>query len=175
MSINELKERVHRKIDYSAYASTNVRNGTNCYSHALGSTLPHSPLYRVGAICGKKNIHDQYCSTKEVEELFLKDMETLGLKVIKMNIISDEDVKFVRDDTLRRIKKYELKENEHIVLLFVNVLADGSILDFHFWRYDEKGFTEKRWERSVTFIDDPKVSWPVGMMTKICGVYVVER
>lgn len=124
-NLSLLKEAVHSSFDYSKYNSTNVINSTNCYSHALGSTLTCTELYRIGAICGKKDIEQDYFSIDEILELLYSDFKTLDLSIQKS---------FLGDT---------LNENQYQIVLFVKIYADHKIHDFHFYRNDSLGWSEK--------------------------------
>lgn len=123
-----LKKAVHSPIDYTMYNSTSVINNTNCYSHAIGSTLSCIELYRIGAISGLKDINQDYFSINELLNLFLEDMNTLDLKIEDSNL---ED---------------SMNSNQYQIALFVKIYADNKIHDFHFYRNDSLGWSEKwRW------------------------------
>ena len=77
-----------------------VKMSTNCMAFALGlETASNSELYRVGALCGKKPIDQEYFSEYEVKELFLED-----LQVLKLN---------VKQVTFEEIKVMELESNQY--------------------------------------------------------------
>lgn len=65
--LEEILENVHQEPSFVKYKETNVRKSTNCYSHALGTTLPYLELYRVGRICGKKEVDEEYFSIDEIK------------------------------------------------------------------------------------------------------------
>lgn len=133
-----LKEFVHSELDYSQYDSTIVRNCTNCYSHALGSTLTCSEFYRIGAICGKKSRKQEYFSIDEIVDLLHKDLDFLGLSIQKS---------FLGDT---------MKPNQYQIALFVKIYADHRIHDFHFYRNDCFGWSEKWWGYKPTMFDEYK-------------------
>ena len=57
-ALEKIIESVHRPMAWDQYNSTNVRNNTNCFSHAIGSTATSDRrVYRLGVISGKKDIH----------------------------------------------------------------------------------------------------------------------
>lgn len=39
--IAELQRQAHSHPEFEKYEETNIRDNTNCYSHALGLTLPY--------------------------------------------------------------------------------------------------------------------------------------
>lgn len=164
--IMKLIEYVHKCLDYSEYNSTVVRNNTNCYAHAIGSTYPELKLYRIGAICGLKDIEEQYFSEEELKTLFIEDMKALNLGV-------EEIETFSKQDCLSKIKKANLEENEHFILLFAVYYGSGKFADFHFWRFDQKGFSEKRRTQLPIFIENPSVSWTSTM--NLVGVFRITR
>lgn len=123
---DKILSQVHSKPEFHRYNETIVRNNTNCYSHALGATFPELKLYRVGAICGKKEINEKYISDKEIKNLLFLDCKELQLEIKKCSL---ED---------------EISDDEHKIILFVKKWANGVIADYHFWRYDnDLSWTEK--------------------------------
>lgn len=122
--INRIRCQVHEKLDYTSYDSTMCQAITNCYSHALGATLMFDKIYRIGAICGKKPITEDYYSIKEMIELLKCDAETLGLGICE----------------------YEgepIKENEYLIKLYAKIYRTDRIFDYHFLRCDDGVWTEK--------------------------------
>ena len=81
--IKNIKKSVHLPLNVTYYNSTIVMENTNCYSHAIGSTLPYLELYRIGAICGKKPIDEKYSSIIEIEDLLFSDCKMLNLQIEK--------------------------------------------------------------------------------------------
>ena len=133
--ISRIREQVHQDLDFSAYDSTECRNTTNCFSHAIGATASFDQIYRIGAISGIKPINEKYFSTEEVKKLLSKDMETLGLG-------------------FEPYKHDSLKENEYVIVLLIQRYSDGRIHDYHFLRYERGVWTEKwRYSRPMV-IDD---------------------
>ena len=125
--IENIKEAVHSPLNIGDYNSTNIRNSTNCYSHALGSTLPYLNLYRIGAISGKKEINQEYSSIEEVKQLLFSDIEVLDLKIEESS------------------KEEKLLERQYKIALFVAINNSGEIWEYHFLRADNGGeWTEKR-------------------------------
>lgn len=164
--IRKLIEYVHKDLDYSEYNSTMIRNNTNCYAHAIGSTYPELKLHRIGAISGLKDVEEQYFSEEELKTLFLEDMKTLNLEV-------EEIETFSKQDCLSKIKKANLEENEHFVLLFAIYYPSGKFADFHFWRFDNRGLSEKRKTQIPIFIDEPMRSWTSSM--HLIGLFRITR
>lgn len=168
LDLKKLEAAVHKPMDYSEYASTNVCSHVNCYTHAIGATSIHMGL-RIGEISNKKPIMKNYISDEEIKELFLADMK-------KIHLTCREIDKHNKWQLLKWIKKRQLAENEAIVMLFVQHNSDGSIRDFHFWRYDsEKGFTEKRFWHGVIFNGTPEYSWPEDELNHFVGAFVLKR
>lgn len=165
-AIMKLSEYVHKDLDYSEYNSTMIRNNTNCYAHAIGSTYSDLKMYRIGAISGLKSIEEKYFSENELKTLFLEDMKTLKLEIEEIEIFS-------KQDCLSKIKKANLEENQHFALLFAIYYPSGRFADFHFWRYDGKGFSEKRRSQIPIFIDEPMKSWTDSM--KLVGLFRITR
>ncbi len=135
--ITALQYQAHSKPLYENYNQTNVRDNTNCYSHALGLTLPYSELYcRIGAISGKKPIDQNYVSIEEITRLLFWDCETLQLE-IKESFLEEK-----------------LQENQYQIALFVKIWANGTIGGCHFWRYENGIWTEKWPRRQMYVIED---------------------
>ncbi len=124
-NLKRLKVAVHSTLDYNEYNSTNVINHTNCFSHAIGSTLSCLELYRVGAICGRKDIEADYFSVEEIVDLLFADLSALDLKI---------EPSFIGDI---------MNSNQYQIALFVKIYADHKIHDYHFFRNDSYGWSEK--------------------------------
>lgn len=124
-NLARLKVAVHSPLDYNNYNSTNVIDHTNCYSHAIGSTLTCLELYRIGAICSKKSIDQEYFSIEEIVDLLFEDLKVLDLKI---------EPSFFGDI---------MNSNQYQIALFVKIYADHKIHDFHFFRNDNYGWSEK--------------------------------
>jgi len=166
MNKEKIIECVHCPLDYSKYESTIIRNNTNCYAHAIGSTYPELKMYRIGAISQLKSIEKAYVSEDELKALFLEDMQTLNLEA--------EEIKtFSKQDCLSKIENANLKENEHLILLFGVYYGSGKFADFHFWRYDEKGFSEKRKTQMPIFIENPNITWSNSM--NLIGLFRIKK
>lgn len=164
--IKKIKEYVHEQLDYSQYDSTVIRDNTNCYAHAIGATYAYLRLYRIGAISGIKPIEQKFFSENEMKTLFLEDMKVLKLEV-------DEIKSESKEECLSKIETIELKENQHLILLFAIYMGNGQLWDFHFWRYDKKGISEKRKTQKPNFIDEPKRSWIQSM--KLIGMFRITK
>ena len=106
MNIQTAIAEAHGEFHFDRYSKDwLVKMSTNCMAFALGlETASNSELYRVGALCGKKPIDQEYFSEYEVKELFLED-----LQVLKLN---------VKQVTFEEIKVMELESNQYIVFLF---------------------------------------------------------
>ena len=168
VDLKKLEAAVHKPMDYSEYASSYVESHVNCYTHAIGATSIHMGL-RIGEICGKKPILKEFVSDEEIKELFLADMQ-------KIHLVCREIDKHNKWALLKWISKANLDETEAVVMLFVQHNSDGSIRDFHFWRYDsEKGYTEKRFWHGLTFNGTPEYSWPESEMNHFIGAYLLKR
>lgn len=138
-----IKEQVHSQLDVAAYNATSVRNETNCYSYAIGATYPNIKCYRIGAISQLKPIDKPYLCVNEIIKLFKADLEALELKY----------------EELTQFSKFELKENEYVLKLYVHVLPDDTIFDFHFIKFDESGgkWTEKRKGEYPSVLYNPNI------------------
>lgn len=155
--IATLTQQVHSNPLFKRYEETNVRNNTNCYSHALGMTFPNIELYRIGAISNKKPVDQEYFSIEEIKELLFLDCEKLQLKIKESSL------------------KEELKENEYKIMLFVKNWANGKIGDYHFWRFEDGIWTEKwryRMMNKIQCFEREKLDYfPWG----IVGIYKISR
>lgn len=134
--INRIKKAVHSKINFSDYNATSCRNVCNCYSHAIGSTLPIEKIYRIGAICNKKDIEEEYASVEEIVSLLYEDLRTLNLGIEVYN---------GRD---------KLKKNQYLIKLYVKRYREWMINDYHFIRCDNGIWTEKWRSLKEVVIDE---------------------
>ena len=75
--LDRIRETTHQKLDKTRYDTTLVRNTTNCYSYAMGSTVSCLNLYRVGAISGRKPLEEPYFSTGEIIKLLYEDFKEI--------------------------------------------------------------------------------------------------
>lgn len=168
----EIIKDVHSPLKWEDYERTSVVQNTNCFSHAIGSTvITDKKLYRLGVISGKKGIDEHYYSKEEVKQLFLSDLEIIKLDVEEIPIIVNDKTEIVN-----HITKIELKNNEHIVVLFVKIYGKEQIRDFHFIRYDKvKGWSEKRFRNKVTIFEDIIMSWPDDWNDRMIGIWKISR
>lgn len=155
--IAEIKEQVHSDLHIEKYEETNVRNNTNCYSHALGATLSYLSLYRVGAISKKKAINEEYFSVQEIKDLLFLDCETLQLEIKESSL------------------EEELKDNEHKIALFVKIWPNGKIADYHFWRFDKGVWTEKWRTRRMNQIQDFERDKLDYSSWNLVGIYKISK
>lgn len=153
----EILSQVHSKPCFEAYEETNVRNNTNCYSHALGVTLPYIESYRVGTLCGKKSTDEQYFSIEEIKKLLFFDCEELQLKIEESSL------------------EEELLEDEYKIILFVKIWANGQIGDYHFWRYEDGVWTEKWTGRGMNEIQDFEREKLDYFPWNLVGIYKISR
>lgn len=133
--IATLTQQVHSNPSFEKYVETNVRNNTNCYSHALGATYPKLELYRVGAISQKKPIEEIYFSVEEIKELLFSDFKTLKLKIEESSI------------------EEQILDNQYKFALFVKSFNE-LIADYHFWRFESGLWTEKWRGRGMNIIEN---------------------
>ena len=126
--IDIILNQVHTPLEMFKYESTNVRNNTNCYSHAIGATYPELEIYRIGAISNLKSIDQKYTSKEEILNLLFEDLKTLKLKYEEIDLDNDVD----------------LEENQYIIKLYIQFSSDGKIFDYHFIRFEDGKWTEKR-------------------------------
>lgn len=175
--ILEIRRNVHQPLKWEDYNSTNVRDNTNAFAHAIGSTNVSDPrYYRLGMVSGKKKLKQEYFSLEEVKDLFLSDAHVLELDVEEIILAGGDLSKY---SLLDHISKIELQNNQHIVVLFVKIYVDGKrerILDFHFLRYDEgKGWSEKILRRNVYFFEDISREWPSCWYDRTVGAFKITR
>ena len=153
----EILSQVHSKPCFEAYEETNIRDNTNCYSHALGATLPYLECYRVGALCGEKSTDEPYFSTEEIKKLLFFDCDELQLKIEESSL--DE----------------ELLDNQYKIKLFVKIWANGEIADYHFWRFEDGTWTEKWKARKMSEIQDFEKSEMNYFPWNLVGIYKISR
>ena len=61
--ILEIRWNVHQPLKWENYKSTNIRDNTNCFAHAIGSTNISDPrYYRLCMVSGKKGLIEDYFS-----------------------------------------------------------------------------------------------------------------
>ena len=155
--IENIKKSVHLPLNFLDYNGTNVRDNTNCYSHALGSTLPFLELYRIGSISGKKGIDERYKSIEEIKSLLIADCKTIDLKIEES---SEED---------------ELLENQYKIELFVAINNKGEIWDYHFLRFENGIWTEKWKRKSVQTFYKNDISKYKSFPWHLVGYYKITR
>ena len=137
--IDIIKKQVQSPINIDAYNNdTNIKDNTNCMAYAIGATFPYLQMYRLGTISNTKPLDEDYFSTQELIKLLYKDLDALELKYEK---IFDDGIK-------------EINPNQHVIKLYALIYADGSIRDFHFIRYDNGKWTERRKQQHVSEIYD---------------------
>lgn len=155
--LDRIRETTHQKLDKTRYVTTLVRNTTNCYSYAMGSTVSCLNLYRVGAISGIKPLEEPYSSAGEIIKLLYEDFREIDLTIERS---SEEEV---------------ISENQYKIALFVKVYADNKIHDFHFTRFEDGRWSEKfRWQlpRDIgTSLKNEYNYWP----WRLVGIFKVTR
>lgn len=169
-NLEKIKCAVHRPLNWDDYNSTKVQLHTNCFSHAIGSTVTDvQTAYRLGMI-SRKNEAVPYSSKEEVKQFFLDDALAIGLEIEEVQTGTYLPL------FLKNIAKMKLADNEHIVALFVKVYGNEKIADFHFLRYDhKKGWSEKRWGNPVLFLEDIQREWPSSLNNRLIGIFKVRR
>ncbi len=125
LRIKKLQETVHQKPDNSKYSDITLRECINCYAYAIGATEYFWELYRIGAICGKKEINQHYFSKEEIVYLLYQDLKVLNLKIEQCS------------------ENEKIADNQYKIALFIKIYADNEIHDFHFLRFDENVWSEK--------------------------------
>lgn len=155
--LDRIRETTHQKLDKTRYVTTLVRNTTNCYSYAMGSTVSCLNLYRVGAISGIKPLEEPYSSAGEIIKLLYEDFKEIDLVIERS---SEEEA---------------ISENQYKIALFVKVYADNQIHDFHFARFEEGRWSEKFWRqlpRDIgTSLENKYNYWP----WRLVGIFKVTR
>ena len=135
--MQEVMQEVHESLKESLYNNdTSIRDNTNCYAFAIGATYPNLEIYRIGNICGKKQITESYFSIEEIKELLYSDLEVLDLKI--------------EESTLEE----EVLENQHKIILFAKVWKTGQIADYHFYRCYNNIWKEKWRGRKIQMIEN---------------------
>ena len=52
---------------------------------------------------------------------------------------------------------------------------EERIRDFHFLRFDEEGWSEKRFIQNVIFLNNINFQWPSGWNDRIVGTFLITR
>lgn len=154
--MEQVKIQAHSQPDFKRYNETNVRENTNCYSHALGLTLPYLTLYRVGTICKRKPIDENFKSIDEIIKLLYLDCEALKLKITESSLSEN------------------VEENEYKIALFVSIYSNGHV-GYHFWRFDNEVWTEKYRGRRMQLIEDFQRSKLDYYPWKFVGIYKIKK
>lgn len=170
-NLEKIKNAVHQPLNWDDYNSTSVIEDTNCFSHAIGSTITSDKsAYSLGTISNKRKLESGYVSKDEVRALFISDLSVLGLDI--------EEIPFENLSAfLEDIPRIDLADNEHIVALFVKQYREDDIIRyFHFLRYDkEKGWSEKRWNSKVHFLENISREWPSNWNDRLVNIFKVTR
>lgn len=173
--INEIRECVHRPLDWNAYTRSLVQEDCNSFSHAIGSTITDvRDYYHLGVLSGNKDPKSKYDSEKEMDWLFLEDLKVLDLAVSKLFMPYG---KIGIIDTVPKILSSE-NENQYVVVMFSRKWpAVKKIADFHFLRYDYGiGWSEKWYGCKLQKISNKNIfmMWPASDHTLV-GVYLISR
>ncbi len=166
--IEKIKKAVHQPLNFDDFKSSCTRENTNCFALAIGSTVTADrTFYRLGRISGKKPLDQDFFSIEEVKDLFLADLEALDLKYESLALHGKSQI-------LAYTSGLKLQENEHIVVMFVQKMANNTIMDYHFLRYDNRGWSEIR-RQFHQFVRDDNISWPSNWYDKLVGVFKITR
>ena len=154
--IKEIKPLVHTKIDKTIFENNSlVKDTTNCFAFAIGSTYPCKEMYQLGTISGIRAENIKISSIEEVKKFFFEDMKTLELKTVE----SSEEEK--------------ISDNQYKIALFVKIYADNKIHDYHFLRLIDNKWVEKRKWFAPRTLDGTIVKlynyWPWNLV----GIYKV--
>lgn len=169
--VQKMKAAVHQPLNWADYNSTLVIRNTNCMAHAIGCLIPEArdfSAFNLGELSGNRTLSFGYSSIKEVKCLFRADMKVLELKI--------EEIPFQGlNSFLENLP--ELAENEYIVALFATQYRENDIVrDFHFLRYDQdKGWSEKRWGRKISFLENISREWPSNFSDRLVGIFKITR
>lgn len=153
MELPRILKEVHSTPTFERYEETNVRNNTNCYSHALGTTQ----MIRVGQISRKKDTNEKYISFEEIIELLIADLESLNLQLEESSV------------------EEKISENQYKIALFVKKWSNGEIADYHFWRCDNEIWTEKWKGRYMNEIEDFERDSKDTNLRTLIGIYKITR
>lgn len=170
-NFEKIKRAVHQPLNWDDYNSTSVMDNTNCFAHAIGSTVTADGCaYRLGILSGLKDVEEKYFSINEVNEIFEADLNSIDLEFQKIKV---KDVSlFLKEE----IQDFKLEDNQYIVALFVKVYGPEIIRDFHFLRFDKEiGWSEKRWRSNVYFIKNILMFWPCDWNDRLVGIYQITR
>lgn len=166
-TVERIKKAVHQPLNFDDFKSSCTRENTNSFALAIGSPVTADrTLYRPGRISGLKEKTQDFYSVEEVKNLFLADLEALDLKYESLAL-------YGKNQILTYTSGLRLKENEHIVVMFVQEMANNTIMDFHFLRYDNRGWSEKI--GLSYFSTGENVSWPSNWYDKFVGCFKITR
>lgn len=167
-TVERIKKAVHQPLNFDDFKSSCTRENTNSFALAIGSPVTADrTLYRPGRISGLKEKTQDFYSVEEVKNLFLADLEALDLKYESLDLVGKKEI----FDYASQLK---LKENEHLLVMFVQEFADHSIGDYKFLRYDPNiGWSDKR--GCHQFLTGKNVSWPNNWYDKLVGCYKITR
>lgn len=170
-NVEKIKKAVHQPLNWEDYNSTSVIEDTNCFAHAIGSTITlDKAAYRFGALSGKKDLDEAYFSSEEVKSLFISDLSILELKF--------EEIPFENlTSFLENISNIDFSDNEHIVAIFIKQYRKDDIVRyFHLLRYDkDKGWSDKRWGWKLHFVENISREWPSDWNDKLVGVFKITK
>lgn len=122
----KLKSSVHGKFDRPIYENNSlIRDNTNCFAFAIGSTYPYNEMYRLGTISASRAENQEISSIEEMKKIFFRDMKTLGLEVIESS------------------EKEIITDNQYKIALFAKIYANNKICDYHFLRLIDNKWVEK--------------------------------
>ena len=166
--IEKIKKAVHQPLNFDDFKSSCTRENTNCFALAIGSTVTaDKTLYRIGRISDKKPLDEKFFSIEEVKDLFLADLQALNLRYESLDLHGKSQI-------LAYTSGLKLEENEHIVVMFVQKMANNTIMDYHFLRYDNRGWSEIR-RQFHQFVRDDDISWPSNWYDNLVGCYKITR
>lgn len=166
--ISKIKDAVHKPINFDDFKSSCTCENTNSYALAIGSTVTaNRTLYRPGRLSGKKPLAQDFSSIEEVKNLFFSDLKFLDLKYESLDLVGKKEI-------LEYSSKVKLKEREYLLVMFVQELADKSIGDYKFLRFDANiGWSDKR--GCHQFLTGENVSWPSNWYDKFVGCFKITR
>lgn len=164
-----IKIDAHQPFKYKEMLNSSmVRENTNCFSVAIGSTCTiDKTLYRLGMLSEKKPFNESFSSFEELKDLFTSDLEAIELRYKELSLKTRSSIE-------QYVQSNPLSERNHIAVLFAKEISDKNMYDFHFLRYDSKiGWSEKC-NRQPLFIGE-NVTWPSNLHDKLVACYKVTR
>lgn len=126
IALTRIRLSVHEKFDKKIYKNNSlIRDATNCFAFAIGSTYPYNEMYRLGTISDSRAENQKISSIEELKKFFFEDMKTLELEIVESS------------------EKEILNDNQYKIALFAKIYADNKIYDYHFLKLIDNKWVEK--------------------------------